>query len=401
MKETNVVILEGARTPWAEYAGTPGFGVFKDIPATELGAVAAKKAIEKSNITANMIDHVIIGNAIQTNYDQIYGARHVGLYAGVSKETPALTVNRLCGSGIEAVALASKFLRLGEAAFVLAGGIESMSQAPFVLRGMRGSPKLRFGLDLKIEDLLFWSLKDPYCGLYMAQTANNCAKKYGITRQQQDEFSVRSQAEAARAIKTGLMKEEIAPVTVKLGREQKICDTDDHVKPGATLESLAKLPAAFGEDSTVTAGNASGIVDGASCVIVTTEEKAAEFKLRPIGKVVDCVSCGVDPTYMGIGPVPAITKILERNGLKKDSIDLFEINEAFAGQYLAVEKALELDRSKCNVNGGSIALGHPLGATGTRLILTLLYELRRRKKRLGIASACIGGGQGIAMLLSV
>ncbi|MBI4243867.1 MAG: thiolase family protein [Planctomycetes bacterium] len=397
MNNKSIVILEGARTPWAEYVGTPGYGLFKDISAVQLCAIAAKKAIEKSNITQVMIDNVVIGNAFQTNYDLIYGARHVSLIAGVRKEVPALTVNRLCGSGIESIAVAARFLKLGEANFVLAGGMENMSQAPYVLRNMRGNPKMRFGVDLKLEDTLFWALKDGYCGLFMAQTANNCAKKYGITRQQQDEYALRSHKEGVRAVKEGLFKQEIVPVDIGKG---KFIDADDHIKPETTLEKLAELQSAFGQDSTVTAGNASGIVDGAASVVVTTEEKAREHKIRPIGKILGFVACGVDPEYMGLGPIPAIRLLLEKEGLKIQDIDLFEINEAFSGQYLAVEKELELDRSKANVNGGSIALGHPLGATGTRLVLTLLYELKRRKKKLGIASACIGGGQGVAMLLS-
>lgn len=395
-----VVILEGARTPWAEYAGTPGFGLFKDLDANELGAIAAKKAVEKSGIKPEEIDHVIIGNALQTNFDLIYCARHIGLKAGVPKETPALTINRLCGSGIESVALAARFLKLNESKFVLAGGAENMSQAPYVLRGMRGTPKLRFGFDLKLEDQLFHALKDGYCGLFMAQTANNCAKKYGITREAQDEYALRSHKEGIRASKEGLFKEEIVPVTIKSKKGDMTLEHDDHIKPNTTIEALAKLPPAFGEGSTVTAGNASGIVDGAACVVVTTDTTAKARNLKPIGKVIDYVACGVDPAYMGLGPIPAIRAILERQKLGVNDIDLYEINEAFAGQYLAVEKELELDRNRVNVNGGSIALGHPLGATGTRLILTLLYELKRRNKRLGIASACIGGGQGIAILLS-
>jgi acetyl-CoA acetyltransferase family protein len=394
---TDIVIVNGARTAWAEYAGTPGFGAFKDLTSQDLGAAAAKAALEKSQVKPEWINHVVIGNAMQTSPDAIYGARHVGLKAGIPIPVPAVTINRLCGSGIESVAMAARFLKLGEADFVLAGGMESMSQAPHLIRGMRGEVRFRFGGELKLEDSLFTGLRDGFCNTFMAQTSDNCARKYGISRQAQDEFALRSHVEGARAVKSGIFKEEIVPVMVMRGKEQMPFDTDDHIKPDTTLDKLAKLPASFGKDGTVTAGNASGIVDGAAAVVVSTD-KAAKG-LSPIGKIVSFAAVGVEPEYMGIGPAPAIREALKRAGMKLEQIDLFEINEAFAGQYLAVEKDLGLDRAKCNVNGGSIALGHPLGATGTRLLLTLLYELRRRKKKFGIASACIGGGQGIAMIL--
>ena len=399
MNGSEVVILEGARTAWAEYSGTPGFGAFKDVTCVDLGAAASKKAVEKSRVRKELIDHVIFGNAMQTSADAIYCARHIGLKSGLPVETPALTVNRLCGSGIESVALAARFLKLGDARVVLAGGTESMSQAPHVVRGMRGDVRMRFGQELKFEDSLFTGLKDGFCDLYMAQTSDNCAKKYGITREAQDEYALRSHREGVRAVKSGLFAQEIAPVPVKRGKEMVEFASDDHIKPETSLEALSKLSTAFGKDGTVTAGNASGIVDGAAAVVVTTAKIAEREGLKPIGRVVDAAAVGVEPAFMGMGPAPAIRETLKRAGMKLEQIDLFEINEAFAGQYLAVEKELGLDRAKTNVNGGSIGLGHPLGATGTRLILTLLYELRRRHKRWGIASACIGGGQGIAMLL--
>jgi acetyl-CoA acetyltransferase family protein len=393
------VILNGARTAWAEYSGTPGFGAFKDITSLDLGGIASKAALERSRVKPEWIQHVVIGNAMQSSPDAIYGARHVGLKAGIPIPVPAVTINRLCGSGIEAVAMAARFLKLGEADFVLAGGMESMSQAPHVIRGLRGEVRLRFGQDFKLEDSLFTGLKDGLCNTFMAQTSDNCARKYGISRQAQDEFALRSHIEGARAVKGGLFKEEIVPVMVTKGKESMPFDTDDHIKPDTTLEKLAKLPASFGKDGTVTAGNASGIVDGAAAVVVSTDKAALDKGLKPIGRIVQYAAVGVEPEFMGIGPAPAIREALKRAGMKLDQIDLFEINEAFAGQYLSVEKDLELDRAQCNVNGGSIALGHPLGATGTRLILTLLYELRRRKKKFGVASACIGGGQGIAMIV--
>jgi len=400
MPDRDIVIINGARTAWAEYSGTPGFGMFKDVSCVDLGAAAGRAALEKSGAKAEWIDHVIFGNAMQTSSDSIYGARHVGLKSGCRIETPALTINRLCGSGVESVALAARFLSLGESSWVLAGGMESMSQAPHIIRGLRGEA-VRFGSEVKIEDSLFVNLKDGFCGLFMAETAQNCAKKYGITRQAQDEYALRSHREGAKAVKDGLFKEEIVPVVVKRRKEEILFASDDHIKPDTTLEKLAALPPAFGRDGTVTAGNASGIVDGAAAVVVTTAEEAAAKKVAPLGKIVAYAAVGVPPELMGMGPAPAIQKVLQKAKMKLADIDLFEINEAFSGQYLAVEKDLKLDRQKVNVNGGSIALGHPLAATGTRLILTVLYELRRRRKKFGIASACIGGGQGIAMIVEL
>lgn len=395
-----VVILEGARTAWAEYCGTPGFGAFKDLSCVELGAHAARAAMRKSQVQPEEIGHVVFGNAMQSSADALYGARHVGLRAGVPVHVPAVTVNRICGSGLEAVVMGARLLTLGEAEFVLAGGMESMSQAPHVLRGLRGEVRFRFGQDLKLEDWLFQNLRDPFCGLYMAETSDRCARKWGIGRDAQDAFAYRSHQEAARAIRDGLFREEIVPVPVPQPRgEPRIVELDDHVKPETTIEKLSKLPPSFGKDGFVTAGNASGIVDGAASVVLTTEARAKDRGLRPIGRLVAHGVAGVAPEFMGMGPAPAIREALKRAALKLEKIDLFEVNEAFAGQVLAVEKELGIPRDRLNVNGGSIALGHPLGATGTRLLLTLLYELRRRKRKLGVASACIGGGQGIAVVL--
>jgi acetyl-CoA acyltransferase 2 len=394
----DIVILDGARTAWAEYSGTPKYGHLKDISANELGAIAAKGALEKAGVSAEVIDHCIMGNAMQTAGDSIYGARHVALKSGCRVETPAVTVNRLCGSGVESVAMAARFLQTGEAGWVLAGGMENMSQAPHLIRGLRGQA-VRFGANMKIEDSLFSNLLDPYCDFFMAQTSDNVAKKYGISREAQDEYALRSHQEGVRAVKAGLFEEEIVPVSVKKRKQTMEVTADDHIKPDTSLEILSKLPTAFGKEGTVTAGNASGIVDGAACLVVTTGNRAREAGKKPIGRIASFAAVGVPPEIMGIGPAPAIRKALDIAGLKQDEIDLFEINEAFSGQYLACEKELELDRSKCNVNGGAIALGHPLGATGTRLILTVLYELRRRNAKYGIASACIGGGQGIAMVV--
>jgi acetyl-CoA acetyltransferase family protein len=398
----DIVIVSAARTPMAEWIGgkrgdgLPG-GALASLSAIDLGAVAARAAIERAGVPAATIDHVVMGNALQTSGDALYGARHVGLKAGVPKEVPALTVNRLCGSGHQAVATAAQMILLGEATWVLAGGMESMSQAPHVLRGARGG--IRLGPGAALEDSLWVALKDTTCGLFMAQTSDNLARKYGITRAQQDEFALRSHTLANQANQNGRFAEERVPVTVQQGKKTAVVDRDDHLFPNTTLEGLAKLPPAFGPESFVTAGNASGIVDGAAAMVVTTAERAKQAGAKPMGAVRAWASAGVEPEIMGFGPVPAIRRALERAGLPLDQVDLFEINEAFAGQYLAVEKALELDRDKVNVNGGAIGLGHPLGATGARLIQTLLIELARRGKRWGIASACIGGGQGIAVLL--
>jgi acetyl-CoA acetyltransferase family protein len=392
-----IVILGGARTPMAEYSGTPGFGLFKDLSAIELGALAAKAALERTKVPAKWVDHVVMGNAQQTSADAIYGARHVGLKAGVPIESPAVTVNRLCGSGIQSIIDAAHQLLLGEATMVLAGGMENMSQAPHVLRGARQG--LRFGQEPKLEDSLFTALRDPHCGCFMAETANNLGKKYGIAREDADRFALRSHELGVAATRNGIFKEEIVPVTVGQGKSAKTLDHDDHVKPDTTLEALSKLRLAFGEGGTVTAGNASGIVDGAAAVLVTTARTAKEREMAPLGRIVSWAIVGVDPSIMGIGPAPAIRLALKKAGLSLDQVDLFEVNEAFSTQALAVVKELELPLEKLNVNGGAVSIGHPLGASGTRITLHVLLELRRRKLRYGVASACIGGGQGIAIIV--
>ncbi|HEX8170575.1 MAG TPA: acetyl-CoA C-acetyltransferase [Thermoanaerobaculia bacterium] len=385
----DIVIVDGARTPMAEYNGH-----FSDISAIDLGVIAAKEALSRSGFAPEEMDHVIVGNALQTSGDAIYGARHVGLKAGVPKHVPALTVNRLCGSGIQSIVSAAEQIELGEATTVLAGGIENMSQAPFVIRNARKG--LRLGQN-SMEDSLMVALLDTYAGLYMAQTSDNLARKYDISREAQDEFALRSQTCAAAASESGRLQEEIVPVPV--GRKGEVISTDDHLRPDTTKEGLAKLKPAFAKDGFVTAGNASGIVDGGAMVTVTTAEKAREKGKTPLGRIVSWGIAGCDPEIMGIGPVPATHIALKKAGLSMNDLDLIEINEAFAGQILAVAKELGVDMDKLNVNGGAIALGHPLGASGTRLILTVLYELRRRKQRYGLATACIGGGQGIAMIV--
>ncbi|HEX7879068.1 MAG TPA: acetyl-CoA C-acetyltransferase [Candidatus Eisenbacteria bacterium] len=397
----NVYLVAGARTPMCEYEsskrgdGKPG-GLLAGLSAIELGALAAKEALKRSGVEPSDIDQSIFGNALQTSNDAIYGARHVALKAGVPNHVPALTVNRLCGSGIQSIISAAEQIQLGRAKTVLAGGMENMSQAPHVIHGLRGGLRLGQG---KMEDLLMAALLDPYCGFFMAQTAENIAKRMEISRTEQDEYAVRSQKAAEAAYKAGTFKDEIVPVEVKQGRNSHVVDQDDHMRFGTTMDDLAKLPAAFSKEGSVTAGNASGIVDGGAAVVVASEEFVKAKGLKPLARLVDYSYVGVEPEVMGMGPVPAIQDVLKRQDLKLSDIDLFEINEAFAAQYLGVERGLGLERDRVNVNGGAIALGHPLGATGTRITLTLALELKRRGAKRGISSACIGGGQGIALLI--
>lgn len=386
----DVFILGGKRTPMGEYVGA-----LKDISAIELGAIAARDALESTGVSAEEIDHTIIGNALQTSGDAIYGARHVALKAGVPFDRPALTVNRLCGSGIQAIISGAQMIQLREARTCLVGGMESMSQAPHVIRGARSG----FGLGQgKLEDSLMVALLDTYCNTPMAGTAENLARKFEISREEQDMYALRSQQEAKRALDAGVFAEEIVPVEIRNRKGATQFDRDDHLRPETTMEGLAKLRPAFSKDGFVTAGNASGIVDGAAALVIADESYVKANGTQPLGRIVSWAYAGVEPELMGIGPVPATLQALERAGLKLSDMDLVEVNEAFAAQYLAVEQELGLERNRTNVNGGAIALGHPLGATGTRLVLTLLLELRRRGGRYGLATACIGGGQGIAII---
>ncbi len=387
----DVFILGGKRTPMGEYVGA-----LKDISAIDLGAKAASAALEASGVSADEIDHTVIGNALQTSGDAIYGARHVALKAGVPFERPALTVNRLCGSGIQSIISGAQLIQLDEARVCLVGGMESMSQAPHVIRGARSGFPLGGG---KLEDSLMVALLDTYCNIPMAGTAENLARKFEVSREEQDRYALRSQQEAKRASEQGYFAAEIVPVEVKSRKGSFFFDQDDHMRPDTTLEGLAKLKPAFNRDGFVTAGNASGIVDGAAALVIAGEDYVKGRDVKPLARIVSWAYAGVEPEIMGIGPVPATRSALEKAGLKLSDIDLVEVNEAFAAQYLAVEKELGLDRTRTNVNGGAIALGHPLGATGTRLVLTLLHELHRRSKRFGLATACIGGGQGIAMIV--
>jgi acetyl-CoA acetyltransferase family protein len=386
----DVFVLGGKRTPMGDYVGA-----LKDISAIELGAIAARAALETTGVAPNEIDHTIIGNALQTSGDAIYGARHVALKAGVPFDRPALTVNRLCGSGIQSIVSGAQMIQLGEAQVCLVGGMESMSQAPHVIRGARSGFALGQG---KLEDSLMVALLDTYCNTPMAGTAENLARKFEIPRAEQDLYALRSQQAAKRALDEGFFAEEIVPVEIKTRKGTVLFGQDDHLRPETTLEGLAKLRPAFSKDGFVTAGNASGIVDGAAALVIAGKDYVKAKNIKPMGRIVSWAYAGVEPEIMGIGPVPATRQALDKAGLKLSDMDLIEVNEAFAAQYLAVEQELGLDRERTNVNGGAIALGHPLGATGTRLVLTLLHELSRRGGRYGLATACIGGGQGIAII---
>jgi acetyl-CoA acyltransferase 2 len=383
-----IYVVEGARTPFGSFGGS-----FKDTTAIDLGVAAACGALERADFTPEDVQQIFFGNVIQTSADAIYMGRHVGLKAGVPQEVPALTLNRLCGSGLQAIVSGAQAMQLGEADVVLAGGAENMSQAPYVVRGARWG--LRMG-NSQFEDYLWEALTDPYCGCDMANTAENLAEQYGISRAETDVYALRSQQKARAAQEQCYLTAEIVPVKIVGKKGTATIDRDEHLRPDTTLEGLAKLRPVFRQDGVVTAGTASGIVDGAAAVVLATLDGLDGREA--LGRVVSWGIVGVDPSIMGIGPAKAIPIALQRAGLSLDEVDLFEINEAFAAQYLAVEKELDLERDKVNVNGGAIAIGHPLGATGARLGLTLLYELRRRGGRFGVASACIGGGQGIAVV---
>ena len=388
----NVFIVAAKRTAFGTMQGT-----LKGVTATDLAVVASKAALAESKVAPDAIGHVVIGNVMQTSADAIYCARHVGLRAGLPITTPALTVNRLCGSGFQAIVNGVEQLLLGEAECVLTGGTENMTQAPHVLRGARDG--WAFGKAPAVEDSLWSALTDSYCNTPMAVTAENLAVKYGITRQTCDEYALASQQRWAAANETGYFKDEITPVEITSKKGTVQFAVDEHPRPQTTLEILGKLPPVFKKEGVVTAGNASGICDGAAALVLATEDFVKQKGLAPLARVVSWGVAGVDPSIMGIGPAPAIGSALARAEMKLDAMDLVEVNEAFAPQYLAVEKELGLDRKKTNVNGGAIALGHPLGASGARITTHLVYELRRRQAKYAVGSACIGGGQGIAIVL--
>lgn len=392
--DKNVVFLSGVRTPFGTFGGS-----LKDLTATDLGVVSAEAAIARSGVDPAEFGQVFFGNVIQTSADAIYLARHVGLRAGLPIEVPAATVNRLCGSGFQAIIDGAESIIVDDANVCLTGGAESMSQAPHVVRGARWG--LRLGPAVPFEDTLWEALTDPYCGFSMAETAENLAEEYDISRTEVDEYALRSQQLAHGAWEEGRFEAEVVPVTVKRKRKEIEFARDEHMRPDTTLEGLAALRPYFKEDGLVTAGNASGIGDGAAALVVADADFAAANGLEPLGRLVTWAVAGVPPRIMGLGPAPASRKALERAGLTLDDMKLIEVNEAFAPQYVAVERELGLDREKVNVSGGAIAITHPLAATGARITAHLLHELRRRGGGLGLGSACIGGGQGAAVIVEV
>ena len=392
MAKNEIVLLDGARTAFAEFGGS-----FKDVSAIDLGVAAAKEAMVRSNISPEEIDEVVMGNVIQSSPDAVFVGRHIGLKAGIPEHVPGLTVNRLCGSGLQAIITGAQSIMVGDSEVVLAGGTENMSQIPHVIRGAR------WGLPLgqaPMADYLWEALYDPYGDCTMSITAENVAAKYGITREQCDEFAVRSNDRALAAMENGNFAEEIAPVSIKTRKGEIVIDKDEHPRAG-TVESLSKLKARFIKDGVVTPANASGINDGAAAVVIASSSYAERKNLKPIARLVSWGITGLDPKLMGLGPVSAIQQALKKADMTIQDLDLIEINEAFAAQYLGCQQLLGFDPEIGNVNGGAVALGHPLGASGARISLSLLYELRRRGKKYGASSLCIGGGQGIAAIWEI
>ena len=400
----DVVIIGGARTPFCEWVGgkrgdgKPG-GLLKSLSAQQLGGIAIAGALEKTGTDPASVDHVVMGYALQTCAQSIYGSRHAGLQGGIPQEVPMLTLSRICGSGVQSIITGAQMIMLGDANTVVAGGMENLSQAPHVLRGARDGWKL--GRSPAVEDYMMTNLQDLTCGMYMAQTSDEICNRKGVTREEIDEFAALSHARTTKSIDEGLFEKEIVTVTIKSRRGDTVIThkDEDHVVSGCTSESLAKLPTAFGPESFVTAGNASGIVDGAAAVVIKSATQAKADGDSPLARIVSWGIVGLEPAIMAYGPVPSSRKALKKAGLSVDAIDRWEINEAFAGQAVACIKDLGIDVSKVNVNGGAVGLGHPLAATGTRLALTLAYELQRSGGRYGVATACIGGGQGIAMVI--
>ena len=391
---TDVVFLAAKRTPFGTYGGA-----LKDLSATDLGVHASRAALAQAGVSPERVEHVVFGNVAQTSSDAIYLARHVGLRAGAPVSAPALTVNRLCGSGFEAVVQGARLLAGGEAEVVLVGGTESMSQAPLVLRGTRWGWPL--GKPPPVEDMLWSALTDSYAGLPMAMTAEKLAEQYRIGQDEVDGYSVLSQKRFAAAQEAGRLAEELAPVELATRKGPVMFGRDEHPRPDTTVEALRKLPKVFKKDGVVHAGAASGVSDGAGALVMATRAWAEKNGKEPLARLVNWGFAGVDPTIMGIGPVAAFQNALARAQAKLSDFDLFEVNEAFAPQYLAVEKELGLPRDQTDVDGGAIAVGHPLAASGARITMHLLYELRRRRARFGLGGACIGGGQGIAVALEV
>ncbi len=400
----DVVIVGGARTPFCEWAGGKtgagkAGGALASVSAQQLGAIAIQGALERTKTSPDSVDHVVMGYALQTCSQSIYGARHAGLQAGIPQEVPMLTLSRICGSGIQSIISGAQMIQLGEANTVVSGGMENLSQAPHVLRGARQGWKL--GRSPPVEDYMMTNLQDMTCGLFMAQTSDELCKRKNVDRESIDEFAALSHQRTADSIDNDVFEQEIVPVTISSRRGDTIIThkDEDHVVRGTTKESLGGLPTAFGKDSFVTAGNASGVVDGAAAVVIKSESQAKEDGDQPLARIINWGIVGLEPAIMAYGPVPASLKALERAGMNVEDIDRWEINEAFAGQAVACIRDLGLDVEKVNVNGGAVGLGHPLAATGTRLVLTLAHELKRSNTRYGIATACIGGGQGIAIIL--
>ena len=400
----DVVIVGGARTPFCEWVGGKRGdgktgGLLKSVSAQELGGIAIKGALEATGTDPASVDHVVMGYALQTCAQSIYGSRHAGLQGGIPQEVPMLTLSRICGSGVQSIVTGAQMIMLDEASTVVSGGMENLSQAPHVMRGGREGWKL--GRSPEVEDYMMTNLQDMTCGLFMAQTADELCRRKGVTREEIDAFAALSHARTTASIESGLFESEIVPVTIKSRRGEKVIThlDEDHVVKNCTEESLASLPTAFGPESFVTAGNASGIVDGAAAVVIKSASQASEDGDEPLARIVSWGIVGLEPAIMSYGPVPSSLKALEKAGLKAEDIDRWEINEAFAGQALACIKDLGIDVDKVNVNGGAVGLGHPLAATGTRLVLTLAHELKRSGGRYGVATACIGGGQGIAMVI--
>lgn len=400
----DVVIVGGARTPFCEWVGGKRGdgktgGLLKTVSAQELGSIAIKGALEATGTDPASVDHVVMGYALQTCSQSIYGSRHAGLQGGIPQEVPMLTLSRICGSGVQSIVTGAQMIMLDEASTVVSGGMENLSQAPHIMRGGREGWKL--GRSPKVEDYMMTNLQDMTCGLFMAQTADELCRRKGVTREEIDAFAALSHTRTTASIESGLFESEIVPVTIKSRRGEKVIThlDEDHVVKNCTEESLASLPTAFGPESFVTAGNASGIVDGAAAVVIKSASQASKDGDKPLARIVSWGIVGLEPAIMSYGPVPSSLKALEKAGLKAEEIDRWEINEAFAGQALACINDLGIDVEKVNVNGGAVGLGHPLAATGTRLVLTLAHELKRCGGRYGVATACIGGGQGIAMVI--
>ena len=389
---SRVAIVSAKRTAIGSFGGS-----LKDIPAATLGAEVVKKSLEEINLSPTLVDEVIFGNVLGAGLGQNI-ARQIAIFAGIPQEKSAFVVNKVCGSGLKSVVLGAQSILLGDNDIVVCGGVENMSTAPYYTKDARFGAKLG---NFELEDsIIHDGLTDAFENYHMGITAENIAEQFAISREQQDEFAVLSQQKASAAIEKGKFSNEIVPITIKTRKEEKVFDTDEFVRSSTNLESLAKLRPAFKKDGTVTAGNASGINDGAACVILMSEKRANELGINILGFIDGYATAGLDNKVMGLGPIPATRKVLDKLNLTTDDIDLFELNEAFAAQSIAVLNELNLDTTKVNINGGAIALGHPIGASGCRILVTLVYELINENKNRGLCSLCIGGGQGISMVIS-